>query len=123
VLVMKKINVVKENKDFAKIINNGNKCWNDTFSIYYDKNDLKKYRFGISVSKKIGNAVTRNKIKRQLRMIVDKFKNVYSNDKDYIIIVKRNYINLTFNEVIEKYCELIEKIKHKKENLYEKNKK
>lgn len=120
---MKKINVVKENKDFAKIINNGNKCWNDTFSIYYDKNDLKKYRFGISVSKKIGNAVTRNKIKRQLRMIVDKFKNVYSNDKDYIIIVKRNYINLTFNEVIEKYCELIEKITHKKEILYEKNKK
>lgn len=120
---MKKINVVKENKDFARIINNGKKCWNDTFSIYYSKNDSEKYRFGISVSKKIGNAVTRNKIKRQIRMIIDKFKNIYSNDEDYIIIVKRNYINLTFNEVTEKYIELLEKIRHKKENIYEKSKK
>lgn len=120
---MKKINVVKENKDFAKIINNGKKCWNDTFSIYYDNNNYEKYRFGISVSKKIGNAVIRNKIKRQLRMIVDKYKNIYSNDKDYIIIVKRNYINLNFSEVEQKYVELMRKITHTKENLYDKNEK
>lgn len=113
---MKKVNVVKENKDFARIINNGNKYWNDTFSIYYDNNEVKKYRFGISVSKKIGNAVTRNKIKRQLRMIVDKYKNIYSNEKDYIIIVKRNYINLNFSEVEQKYIELMKKMTCKKEN-------
>ena len=117
---MKKINVVKENKDFAKIINSGKKYWNDVFSIYYDKNNHERYRFGISVSKKIGNAVIRNKIKRQLRMIVDKYKNIYSNDTDYIIIVKRNYINLSFSEVEKKYMELIERVTRTKENLYEK---
>lgn len=116
---MKKINVVKENKDFAKIINQGKKCWNDTYSIYYSKNNYDKYRFGISVSKKIGNAVVRNKIKRQIRMIIDKNKKLYSNNKDYIIIVRRNYINLNYFDVEKKYVELIEKIEHTKENNYE----
>lgn len=119
---MKKKNIVKENRDFAKIINNGKKYWNDAYSIYCYKNDCGKYRFGISVSKKIGNAVTRNKIKRQIRMIVDKYKNVYSNDKDYIIIVRRNYINLSFLEADDKYIELINKISHTKENIYDEKK-
>ena len=120
---MKKKNIVKENRDFARIINNGKKCWNDAYSIYYDKNDYGDYRFGISVSKKIGNAVVRNKIKRQIRMIVDKYKNIYSKDKDYIIIVRRNYINLSFLEKENKYIELINKISCTKENIYEENKK
>ena len=120
---MKKKNIVKENRDFAKIINSSKKFWNDAYSIYYDKNNYGDYRFGISVSKKIGNAVTRNKIKRQLRMIIDKYKNIYSKDKDYIIIVRRNYINLSFQEATNKYIELIEKISRTKENIYEEQKK
>ena len=117
---MKKINVVKENKDFAEIINNGKKYWNDTFSMFVKKNHLGKYRFGISVSKKIGNAVTRNRIKRQIREIIDKYKNIYSNDQDYIIIVRRNYINLSFLEIEKKYLELINRTNNTKEKLYEK---
>ena len=120
---MKKINVVKENKDFARIINNGKRYWNDAFSIYYDKNDYRKYRFGISVSKKLGNAVTRNKIKRQVRMIIDKYKNIYPNNQDYIIIIRRNYINLKFSEIEQRYTELMKKITCTKEILYDKEKK
>lgn len=119
---MKKVNIVKENKDFSRIINNGKKCWNDVFSIYYSMNDKENYRFGISVSKKIGNAVTRNKIKRQMRNIVDKYKNIYPNNQDYIIIIRKNYINLTFYEVRDKYIELMKKITHIKEKNDEEKK-
>ena len=113
---MKKKNIVKENRDFSRIINNGKKCWNDAFSIYYDVNSYNDYRIGISVSKKTGNAVTRNKIKRQIRNIADKYKNVYPKNKDYIIIVRKNYINLDFSEIEKKYIELINKTTHTKEN-------
>ncbi|MBQ7137239.1 MAG: ribonuclease P protein component [Bacilli bacterium] len=112
---MKKKNIVKENKDFSKIINNGKKCWNDAYSIYYDENNYGNYRIGISVSKKIGNAVVRNKIKRQIRNIADKYKNIYQKNRDYIIIVRRNYINLNFYELEIKYLELINKITHRGE--------
>jgi len=57
------------------------------------------------------------KIKRQIRMIIDKYKKLYSKNKDYIIIVRRNYINLNFAEAMDKYAEIIEKISHTKENI------
>lgn len=119
---MKKKNIVKENKDFSRIINNGKRYWNDTYSIYYDKNNFNDYRIGISVSKKIGNAVNRNKIKRQIRNIADKYKNIYQKNKDYIIIVRKNYINLKFSELEMKYLELINKITHTKEKKNEEKK-
>lgn len=112
---MKKKNIVKENKDFSKIINSGQKKWNDTFSIYYINTNRDDYRFGISVSKKIGNAVVRNKIKRQVRNIIDKYKKIYPKHQDYIIIIRRNYINLNFSEIDSKYIELMKKIINKKE--------
>jgi len=112
---MKKKNVVKENKDFSNLISNGKKYWNDTFLIYYGDNKYRNYRFGISVSKKIGNAVIRNKIKRQIRSIIDKHKNIYQNEKDYIIIVRKNYINLNFSEIENKFLELMKKVTHKGE--------
>lgn len=110
---MKKENIVKENRDFSRIINEGKKCWNEVFSIYYEKNNCEKYKFGISVSKKIGNAVVRNKIKRQVRNIIDKNKKMYKNNENYIIIIRRNYVNLKFSEIEKKYIELIKKITQK----------
>ena len=60
---MKKINILKSNRDFNRIIkyNNSFKYKNYIIYIERDTNDL--YKFGISVSKKIGNAVVRNKLK------------------------------------------------------------
>lgn len=112
---MKKRNVVKESRDFSKIMKCGKKYWNDAFSVYYFSNDYNDYRFGISVSKKIGNAVVRNKIKRQMRNIIDKYKNIYPKNKDYIIIVRRNYIKFQFSEINSMYINLMKKILHTKE--------
>ncbi len=112
---MKKKNIVKDNKDFSKIISNGKNYWNECFSIYIYNNEYNNYRFGISVSKKIGNAVVRNKIKRQMRNIIDKYKNIYQNDKDYIIIIRKKYVNYNFHELCEKYFNLISEIHKYKE--------
>ncbi len=76
---MKKRNILKENKDFNRIIKNNKPYKSKSFIIYLEKNtNIDCYKFGFSVGKKIGKAVIRNKIKRQLRNIID--KNDYQNN-------------------------------------------
>lgn len=82
---MKKINIVKKNQEFSNIIKIGKKLSSDIFYIYIVDNFRDYNRYGISVSKKVGNAVVRNKYKRRIKDIIDK-ENISFNGKDIVII-------------------------------------
>ena len=110
---MKKTNIVKESRDFQTIIEQGKSVRNQNYIIYYKKNELSKYRFGLSVGKKIGNAVTRNKYKRRLKSIIDHHTNLYKNDFDYIIIVRKNCLDENYQELEESLIQLMNKINSK----------
>ena len=69
---MKKINVIKKYREYKELFNLRKFKRNNLFTIYFRKNNYNITRVGLSVSKKNGNAVTRNKIKRQVRNILDK---------------------------------------------------
>lgn len=63
-------NRLKKRKEFAYIHKNGKKLNAQHLSIIYIKSKLPIPKIGISVSNKVGNAVKRNKVKRQLREIM-----------------------------------------------------
>ena len=113
---MKKINIVKKNMDFKKIIDMNNCVKNNALIIHYGNNNLSYYRFGISVSKKIGKAVTRNYYKRIIRNIVDNNKKLYSKGKDYIIILRKACIEMNYSEIEKSFLQLIYKIEKESEN-------
>lgn len=115
---MKKINIIKKNEEFARIIKNNNSYKTSSYIIYIERVSQDKYHFGISVSKKIGNAVTRNKIKRQIKNIID--KKDYKNCFNCIIIVRKNFLNLSFSENEKILLEVFEKYKLFKEEQNEK---
>ncbi len=96
---MKKYEVVKEHKEYDNIINNGHYIKNKVYIIYYMKHDCNYPKFGMAVGKKIGNAVIRNKYKRITRNIVDKNKFLFKKDFDYIIILKRKCLEMSFEEL------------------------
>jgi len=109
---MKKEEVVKNNREFDSIIKKGQCKKNNEFVIYYIDNEKEFDRFGISVSKKIGNAVTRNYYKRVIRNLCDKSKNLYSNKKDYIIIMRKGLTSLKFDESYQSLNNLLKKINY-----------
>ena len=80
---MKKMNIVKKNSDFTKIIAANLFVKDRNFVIYALPTEYPYARFGVSVGKKIGKAVTRNYYKRQIRNIIDNHKNLYSKSRDY----------------------------------------
>lgn len=108
---MKKKYIVKKSLSFEKIISAGSKVKNQYFVIYFFKNNLKYSRFGISVGKKIGNAVCRNKHKRKIRAIIDNNKNYCLNGTDYIIILREAGKDKDYNDLSQKLLFLLNKIR------------
>ena len=86
---MKKINIVKEKKDFDKAFKLKNQVKSTYAYIYIKENNLNIHRFGICASKKLGKAHTRNLIKRRVKDIIDKSKLQFK-PKDYIIVLKKS---------------------------------
>lgn len=93
---MKKEHIVKNNYDFDRIIKN-NKAYKYKDYIIYKENTNDIYKFGLSVGKKIGNAVMRNKYKRRLKYIIDQYK--YIDGFNCIIILGKGILNKNFDEM------------------------
>lgn len=106
---MKVINRIKESKDFAKAIRNGKTYHSECFRVHTYKTNNNLVRVGISVSNKLGNAVVRVRVKRQIRAMCRELINFDSNSLDIVIITKANFLEKTFNDNKEVLKELLEK--------------
>lgn len=98
---MKKLNILKESSDFDRIIHHNRAKKYKDYIIYIEYTKEDNYHFGISVGKKIGNAVMRNRIKRQIKSIID--KNIYKNGFNCIIILGRGILDRTYEEMCNNY--------------------
>ena len=92
---MKKEYRVKKSQDFDNIIRKKQSFANRQFVIYYQENKLDHMRLGISVSKKLGKAHERNKLKRYVRESFKTRKDFLKN-YDIKIIVRRAEKGLSF---------------------------
>ena len=67
------MNNLKKNGEFQIIYNSGRKSFGYYSLIFFKKNDNNLKRCGFVVSKKTGNAVCRNRLKRLFREYYPKF--------------------------------------------------
>ncbi|WP_339020899.1 ribonuclease P protein component [Spiroplasma endosymbiont of Atherix ibis] len=89
---MKNINIIKKNHEFQSIIGNKKFIKTKEFVIYFKNNNLNRFRYGISVGKKIGNAILRNKIKRQIRSMIYELLNEQKNKNYDVVLMARSMI-------------------------------
>lgn len=95
---MKKDYRIKKNEEFSSIISQKDTYASKCFVVYCSNKKLQHARVGISVSKKLGNAVVRNKIKRQVRMMIHNILDFDDYSKDIIVIVRASYLDNKFED-------------------------
>lgn len=94
---MKREHRILKNEEFQTIIKTGKLIKSRLCYGYYRPNDLNTLRIGVAVSKKIGNAVVRNKIKRQIKAIVRPY--VKTHHGDFVFVAKKDVLNHSFSDL------------------------
>lgn len=107
---MKKVYRVKKTQEFQEILNYKRYYSSPAFVIYIKPKKEEVARVGISVGKKIGKAVQRNKIKRQVRMMVQDIYNFQENF-DTIILVRVKYCEESYINNKKSLERLVKKVK------------
>ena len=86
---MRKSYRVKKEAEFQTVFTQGKSCANRQFVVYMiEKPEQEHFRVGISVGKKIGNAVARNWVKRRIRQSLTELKPQLKQDCDFIVIAR-----------------------------------
>lgn len=103
---------IRKGWEYRLIYRNGRRRANRHFVLYYIKNNLGYSRFGISVSRKLGGAVKRNRIKRIIREIVRLREDARILGMDMIIVARSGMIGVNFKEANEVFGTLIRQMEH-----------
>ncbi|UUD37077.1 ribonuclease P protein component [Mycoplasmopsis californica] len=104
---MKKEYRIRKNWEFQAIIEAKNQVLNRELILYFKKAD--SFKIGISIPKKFANAVQRNYLRRQVRSILLKL-NVFEFAYHFVIIVRKQFLELDFNTKLESVKKLFGKV-------------
>jgi ribonuclease P protein component len=98
--MLKKNNRIKSPIIFQKALSQGKRKNDQYFKIIFCKNNENISRFAVIVSTKVHRlAVKRNFLKRRIKSILRELISVLPRGFDVLIIVKKNCLNIDFNEI------------------------
>lgn len=96
---MKKTTHVKKNSDYKLIYRNGKSYANRYLIMYVMKNNGTGNRFGISVSKKVGNSVVRHRVTRLIRESYRLSEEMFNSGLDIVVVARTNAKGRSFEEI------------------------
>lgn len=100
VIAVQKAYRLTDRSDFSKVYKYGKSTANRQFVLYVYKNaHVEHFRLGISVSKKIGKAVVRNRMRRLIKEIVRQHAPRIREHHDLVIVVRKAALDLSFDEM------------------------
>ncbi|MCX7951227.1 MAG: ribonuclease P protein component [Clostridiales bacterium] len=107
---MKKVERIKRNAHFRLIYKKGKSISDSNLVMYYSKNGNNLNRIGVSVSKKVGNSVVRNRYKRLIREGYRKNKSIFKQGYDIIFIARNGILKSDYHGVEKSIISLLKKV-------------
>jgi ribonuclease P protein component len=102
---------LRRNSDFQQVRQNGKFYASPLMVLAFLRNELDHSRFGFVVSKRLGNAVKRNKIKRRMREVARLRLSQIEPGFDLVIIARQPIRKASFQEIEKTLLYLLKKSK------------
>jgi ribonuclease P protein component len=91
---------IRKNSEFVTIMK-GKRLSVDGLSLFYTTSAKGNFRVGISVSKKLGNAVTRNRLRRQIRACIMKMLRDRTQGFDLVFVARRELVAAGYDRIMK----------------------
>ena len=109
----KKADRILKRNEFIQLSKFGRKLQNENFTTIYAPGQFGRSRLGITVTRKVGNAVKRNRIKRLVREYFRLNRHMLSGDWDINVIAKKEAADLPSEKIFESLCNIFERISNR----------
>ncbi len=90
---------LKQNSDFRLVYTRGRSAVSPRVVLYCRKNRRQGNRVGFTVSRKLGNAVTRNRVRRRLREIMRLHDGDLRRGYDLILVARTRAVNTDYQKL------------------------
>ncbi|MFD0590205.1 ribonuclease P protein component [Paenibacillus sp. GCM10027627] len=101
---------LRNREDFGRIYRGGKSFANGQFVVYWSKQKVADpFRLGVSASKKIGNAVMRNRMRRMVKEIVRGLEKRVLPNTDFILIVRKPATTMSYKEMEKSVMHVLKK--------------
>lgn len=109
--------VIKTNKEFSRAYKKGRFCVCESVCVYYLKNSTPYNKLGITTSKKLGNAVIRNRARRIIRAAYRECEKYIPLGYDFIVVARTGIIDKKSTDIKRFFMGKLIKDISKNENI------
>ena len=100
---------IRKRSQYLDIYRGGGRVHSNNFIVILNPNPSGEKRLGVAVSKRVGNAAQRNRIKRLLKEFFRLNKDGLPDSKDMVIIAKKDVSSLKYYAVCLELADLLSK--------------
>ena len=91
---------------FGRIYKSGDKYFGNLFILYVLPNNTKETRLGLTVTKKVGTSVQRNRIKRIVREVFRSLEEIPQGN-DLVVIARKSALDLKYSQARDSLTHLL----------------
>ncbi len=100
---------LRKRKEFQHTFAHGKKFFGSHLRLVVCRNSLGYSRLGLAVSRRIGNAVGRNRVKRRIRELFRRNRDHFPDSCDIVVIPQVTAAGLSFDELQQVFLDLAKK--------------
>ncbi len=101
---------LKKNAQFRRVYSKGKSVSDKYLVLFYLKNGQNNHRLGVSVSKKVGGAVVRNRVKRRIKEAYRLMDYKPNNGFDLVALARVDAGSASYSELLGSLKNLLKKL-------------